>query len=234
MFKNKIENFLNNIYFEKFIIVLILLNLIVFVLDTIKSFHTAFADYITYFEAISVAIFTIEYFLRVVVIKNVKTLFAPMMVIDFLAIAPYYLAFCSVNTVFLRVFRLSRILRILKIGRYSEAVDNIIKAFRDKKEELIITLSVFCIGILISSILIYFAENEAQPNVFSSIPKCFYFSIITFTSVGYGDISPVTNLGKIICSITSILGIGLHGLFIGVVGVAFMSALKKEDSKNSA
>lgn len=149
------------------------------------------------------------------------------MIIDFWAIFPYYLSFCPINTIFLRICRFSRVIRILKIGRYSDALENIKNGFKSKKEELIITFSIFCIGILISSILLYFAENPAQPELFSSIPKCFYFAIITFTSVGYGDISPVTTAGKIISSITAILGIGLHGLFIGVIGAAFMQAFKK-------
>lgn len=225
MFKEKIDKILNNIYFEKLILTLIFLNLAIFILDTIGSFHNAFNYQIKIFEIFSIIIFTFEYLLRLISLKNFKSLFKPMMIIDFLAIAPYYLSFCSTNTVFLRIFRLSRVLRILKIGRYSEALNNIIKAFKNKKEELIITFSIFCTGILISSILIYFAEHNAQPLVFSSIPKCFYFSIITFTSVGYGDISPITTLGKILCSIVAILGIGLHGLFVGVIGAAFINAL---------
>lgn len=226
MFKVKINQFLHNQIFERSIITLIFLNLIVFVLDTMSSFHNAFNSYIKVFEVFSIAIFTIEYVLRLVTLERFKDLFKPMMIIDFWAIFPYYMSFIMVNTVFLRVFRLFRVLRVLKIGRYSEALENIKNGFKSKKEELIITLSIFCIGILISSILLYFAENQAQPELFSSIPKCFYFAIITFTSVGYGDISPVTATGKIISSLTAILGIGLHGLFIGVIGAAFMQAFR--------
>ena len=82
-------------------------------------------------------------------------------------------------------------------------------------------------GILISAILMYLTEHDAQPYIFSSIPKCIYFAIITFTSVGYGDITPVTRLGEIVCSITAIFGIGIHGLFIGVIGTALMEVFKK-------
>lgn len=222
----RIKQFLQNSIIEKSILTLIVLNLIVFVLDTISSFHNAFNSYIKLFELFSIIVFTIEYFLRLLTLKSIKELFQPMMFIDFWAIFPYYLSFFPINTVFLRVFRLMRVIRILKIGRYSQAMDNIINSFKEKREELIITFSIFCIGVLISSILLYFAENQAQPELFSSIPKCFYFTIITFTSVGYGDISPITTAGKIICSITAILGIGLHGLFIGVIGSAFMQVLK--------
>lgn len=226
MLKNKIRCLINNHHFEKSILTLIVLNLIIFILDTISSFHNAFNSYIKLFELLSIIVFTIEYILRLFTLKNFKDLLEPMMIIDFWAILPYYLSFCPVNTVLLRTFRLLRVIRIFKIGRYSQALDNIINIFKEKKEELIIALSIFCIGILVSSILLYFAENQAQPEMFSSIPKCFYFAIITFTSVGYGDIHPLTTIGKIICSISAILGVGLHGLFIGVIGAAFMSAFK--------
>lgn len=230
MFKTKINQLLNNQKFEKIIFILIILNLIVFILDSIKSFHYTFASGIKYFEIVSIIIFTIEYLLRVINCKSFKDIFKPMMLIDFFAVAPYYLSFCPINTVFLRIFRLSRLIRILKIGRYSQALENILNAFKQKKEELIITFSIFFISILISSILMYLVENPSQPHVFSSIPKCFYFSIITFTSVGYGDISPVTDLGKLLASIIAILGVGLHGLFIGVIGVALMNAFTKQKS----
>jgi voltage-gated potassium channel len=147
------------------------------------------------------------------------------MLIDFFAVAPFYIN--STNTIFLRVLRFSRFLRVLKVSRYSQALNNIIDAFKAKKEELIITFSFLAVGILISAILIYLTEHDAQPHIFSSIPKCIYFAIITFTSVGYGDITPVTRLGEIVCSITAIFGIGIHGLFIGVIGAALMEVFKK-------
>lgn len=210
---------------EKPILILIVLNLVVFILDSMNSFHTNFNDYIRKFEVFSIVIFTVEYVLRVLTINNLKDLFKPMMLIDFFAVAPFYIN--STNTIFLRVLRFSRFLRVLKVSRYSQALNNIIDAFKAKKEELIITFSFFAVGILISAILMYLTEHDAQPYIFSSIPKCIYFAIITFTSVGYGDITPVTRLGEIVCSITAIFGIGIHGLFIGVIGTALMEVFKK-------
>lgn len=125
MLKNKINNILNNRIFEKSIFVLIILNLIIFIMDSVKTFHNTFLIQIKYFELFSIIIFSIEYLLRVIVCNNLRDLFKPMMLIDFFAVAPYYLSFCPVNTVFLRIFRLSRLLRILKIGRYSQALENI-------------------------------------------------------------------------------------------------------------
>lgn len=231
--KEKLKHIINNSIVEKFIMCLIILNLITFVLDSMQSVHIVLGAWFHKFEVISILIFTIEYVCRILCIDRITDIFKPMMLIDLFAILPFYLAFCSFNAIFLRIFRLSRFIRLLKIGRYSHALDNIVQAFKDKKEELIITFSIFVISILIASILMYIAENPVQPDVFSSIPKCFYFSVITFTSVGYGDISPISNFGKIIASITAILGVGLHGLFIGIFSVALMNAFtKKDDNKN--
>lgn len=229
--KENLKQVINNNAVEKFIMVLIILNLITFVLDTMQGFHIKFGNLVHYFEVLSIIIFTIEYVCRIITIDKLKDIFKPMMLIDLFAILPFYLTFCSFNAIFLRIFRLSRLVRLLKIGRYSHALDNIVQAFKEKKEELIITFSIFLIAILIASILMYIAENPVQPEVFSSIPKCFYFSIITFTSVGYGDISPISDFGKAIASITAILGVGLHGLFIGIFSVALMSAFTKKDKK---
>ena len=210
---------------------LIVLNLTVYVLDSISGFHSLFNDWIRRFEVFSIIVFTVEYIMRVITLERVKDLFKPMLVIDLLAILPFYLSFCTVNAVFLRVFRLGRFLRFLKIGRYSKAVENIITAFKQKKEELIITCSLFFGAVLFASIIMYIVENPAQPEVFSSIPKTFYFTIITFTSVGYGDISPVTEFGKILTSIFAVLGIGFHGLFIGIFSVALMDAFRGKENE---
>jgi voltage-gated potassium channel len=112
----------------------------------------------------------------------------------------------------------------MKISRYSKAIDNIVRAFKSKKDELIVTVSIFAISILIASILMYIVENPVQPEAFSSIPKCFYFSIITFTSVGYGDISPISDLGKMLASLLATIGVGFHGLLIGIFSVAMIDA----------
>lgn len=224
----KINKILDNKFVEKGLILLIILNLCVFCLDTTNSFHLLFGKYIPYFEAFSIAIFTIEYILRLISLKNIKEVFKPMMIIDFFAIFPYYLTFCNMNTVFLRIFRLSRLIRILKINRYSDALNNIVNGFKEKKEELIITFSIFCVSILLFSILIYFAEHDAQPDIFSSIPQSLSFGVSIFTTANFGDVHPITTTGKILCGITSILGIAVHGVFIGIISMAFISIFNKD------
>lgn len=227
--KEKIRNFLENIYVDNFLIGLILLNFIVFIFQTDTNFYNMFKAYIDKFELISIIIFTIEYILRVVSISKIKDILRPMMVIDFLAVFPYYLSFITVNTVFLRILRVVRILRIAKLARYTTALEKIKNSFINKKDEIIVTAAIFFVGLTIASIAIYFAENQTGNSSFASIPSSFWWSVVTFTSVGYGDTYPITTIGKFIGAFTAIMGIGLHALLIGVIGAAFIDITKKSD-----
>lgn len=225
--KQKLLKLLNNQYFEKFIITLIIVNFAVFIFDTDTNFHNKYSYYIKLLELFSVSVFTIEYLLRLCCLQTIKEVFKPLMIIDFLAIAPFYLTFVNVNTVFLRIVRLSRLLRASKLLRYTDAIQNIKNAFERKKNEIIVIVTVFFIAVTLFSILIYFAENSTGNATFSSIPSSFWWSIVTFTSVGYGDAFPTTTVGKIIGSIAAVLGVGMHGLLIGVLGAAFMDGINK-------
>lgn len=227
--RERIRNFLENIYVDNFLVGLILLNFIVFIFQTDINFYTTFKMYIEKFELVSIIIFTIEYVLRVISLSKIKDIFRPMMIVDFLAVFPYYLSFITVNTVFLRILRIVRILRIAKLARYTTALDKIKKSFTDKKDEIIVTAVIFFICLTIASIAIYFAENQTGNPNFASIPSSFWWSVVTFTSVGYGDTYPITTLGKFIGALTAIMGIGLHALLIGVIGAAFIEITKKAD-----
>ena len=149
------------------------------------------------------------------------------MIVDFLAVFPYYMSFVTVNTIFLRALRLFRLLRIAKLARYTTALERMKKAFLKHKDEIVVTAMLFLIGLTIASILIYFAENQTGNKAFSSIPSAFWWAVVTFTSVGYGDTYPITTIGKFIGAFTAIMGVGLHALLIGVVGAAFIDATKK-------
>ena len=231
--KKKINNFLENTITCKFLVFLILANLAVFIADTDKDFSHKYSATVYYFEVISVAIFSIEYFLRILSLEKIKDIFKPLMMIDLLAILPFYLSFIKVNTNFLRILRMFRLLRIFKVGRYTNAFENIKKGFVSHKNELIVTGLIFLSGIIVSSTLMYYAEGQINPNAFGSIPRAFWWSVITFTSVGYGDVYPVTAVGKIIASFTAIMGVGLHGLLVGIIGAAFMSVLKSNNDVES-
>ena len=228
--KKKINGFLENAITCKFLIFLILSNLAVFIADTDTSFDHTYSTIIYYFEATSVVIFSIEYILRILCLDKIKDILKPLMIIDLLAILPFYLSFIKINTIFLRILRMFRLFRIFKVSRYTDAFENIKKGFVSHKNELIITGLIFLSGIIISSTLMYYAEGHINPNSFGSIPRAFWWSVITFTSVGYGDVYPVTTVGKFIASITAIMGVGLHGLLVGIIGTAFMSVLKSNNN----
>lgn len=228
--KKNIEKFLESTAVSKFLIFLILANLTVFIADTDVKFSNKYSIYIYCFEVISIAVFTVEYILRLISQEKLKDIFKPLMIVDLFAILPFYLSFMHINVIFLRLLRMFRLLRIFKIGRYTDAFANIKNGFASRKHELMVIFLIFFSGIIISSALMYFAEGQINPNAFGSIPRAFWWSIITFTSVGYGDVCPITTIGKIIASITAIMGVGLHGLLIGIIGAAFMNVLAKKES----
>src|SRR5574344_98309 len=232
--KKQIKNILDNSKFEKFIILLIILNLVVFTLQTEPSINKYFYPVFNGFEIFCVVVFSIEYLMRVFTLKKFKDIFNFYMVVDFLAIAPFYLSLLSINTTILRGLRLFRIFRVAKLTRYDDAVTNITNAFRKRKYELVITAWICIFAIFISSTLIYYAENQTGSVMFSSIPRSSWWSIVTITTVGYGDAIPVTALGKMVASMTAILGVGLHGLLIGIISTAFMDAINVKVKEKKA
>ena len=170
--------------FDIFIMTLIVVNVIVFVFSTEKSISKYHEEFFFYFELISVLIFTVEYVLRLWSINEdsryrasikgrIKFIFAPMTIIDLLAILPFYISFGSVNLLGLMVLRLFRVLRLIKIGRYYNSLTIIKNVLKNKKEELILTSVIFIFLLFISATLMYYAEYDAQPDVFSKLNKFF-------------------------------------------------------------
>lgn len=233
------------VVFEEVILILILLNTLAVILDTVRSIHTNYQSFLKGFEFFSVIVFSIEYIFRLStcirkekykspIIGRAKYIVSPMALIDLFAVLPFYLPFLiSVDLRFLRILRIARIFRILKIARYSSAVEKMGRVFKAKKEELLITIGSVFVLIIISSSLIYHVENAAQPQVFSSIPASMWWAVTTLTTVGYGDAYPVTPLGKIIGSFIAILGIGLVALPAGIISSGFMEEVRnsKKDKK---
>ena len=231
MLRQKINKFLELKQVEYTIIFFILLNLAVFILQTDVNINLMFGKVFNVIEIISVIVFTIEYFLRVICLEKFKDIFSPLLMIDLIAILPFYLSFITVNTIFLRILRLTRLLRLAKLGRYATAWQNIKDAFISRKDELTITLFIFLSAVLCSSILIYFAENQTGNSAFQSVLSSFWWSVVTMTTVGYGDVYPITTFGHIIASLTAIFGVGLHGLLIGVISSALFDIIQKRKEK---
>lgn len=228
--KNLIENY-NSIQgkmFSLFIQSLILISLIGFCFETLPNITESNRQILRIIEVVTVVIFTIEYALRIVVSDNKTTfIFSFFGMVDLLAILPFYLS-TGVDLRSIRAFRLFRVIRIFKLARYNKAVKRYSIAFNIIKEELILFLFVSIIVIFLSAIGIYYFENAAQPQKFSSIFDSLWWSIITLTTVGYGDMTPITVGGKIFTFIILIVGLGIVAIPAGLVASSFSKAREME------
>ncbi|MCI0486018.1 MAG: ion transporter, partial [Blastocatellia bacterium] len=159
---------------------------------------------------------------------RIRFALTPLALIDLVAILPFYLPMIfALDLRFVRILRLFRVLRLFKMARYSESLKTLGNVLKLKKEELVVSLLVLSILLVFASSLIYYAENESQPEVFSSIPAAMWWGIATLTTVGYGDIYPVTPAGKILGAIIAVLGIGMFALPAGVLASGFAEEIQK-------
>lgn len=226
--------------FDTFMISLILLNVLAIVLETVRSINQAFGDLFFAFEVFSVAVFTVEYLTRVWACtadptadpahplwQRLKYMTSPMAVIDLLAFLPFYLsAFFGVDLRLLRVFRL---LRLLKLSRYSPALAIIWAVLADQQKALTAAFLVMLTSLLFSSSIVFLLEKDVQPDKFSSIPEAMWWAVATLTTVGYGDVTPITPLGRFFGVITMFLGIGMFALPTGVIATGFANEVRKRD-----
>lgn len=227
--------------FDLFIMALIVLNVIAVITETVEELYTEYKVFYDSFEFISVMIFTVEYIIRIwtctvkkkyahPVWGRIKYVFSIEAIIDLLAIMPFYLPLIvPVNALFLRILRLFRLLRIFKLGRYSTAFQMVINAIRRRSEELIIVMTLVLVMLILASSLMYYIENEAQPEVFTSIPATMWWGVATLTTVGYGDVYPITPLGKMLGAFIAILGIGVFALPAGIIATSFESEMLTRD-----
>jgi voltage-gated potassium channel len=216
-------------YFDYFIQLIIVLSLISFSLETLPNISKEFRLVLEKFEFVSIVIFSIEYVLRVLVTKKpLRYIFSFYGIIDILAILPFYLnRFLDLR--FLRAFRVFRIFRALKLIRYNKALNRFSVAFKIVKEELVLFFIVILIMLFIVSAGIYSFENEAQPEIFKSVFHSGWWSIVTLTTVGYGDVYPITLGGKVFTFFVLMIGIGVVAVPAGLVGTALSKARELED-----
>lgn len=222
------------------LVILIILSVLASMLQTVQSLHERYYNAFYYFEVVTIIIFTIEYLVRIWTIPEhpsysgeisgrLRYIFSPLALIDLASILPFYLPFIiPLDLRFLRLLRLLRMLRILKLGRYSDAALLIIRVIKDKIDELTVTFMVSGIILVLSSCLIYIAEHEVQPQKFTDIFATLWWSVITMTSVGYGDVFPITPFGKFLACIIALLGVGLFALPISILGAGFVGEIQKK------
>ncbi|KSA14984.1 ion transporter [Maribacter dokdonensis] len=216
--------------FAYFIQALIFISIISFSYETIPDLDVTTRKVLRAIEVFCVIIFSIEYLLRIYVADHkLNFVFSFYGVIDFLAILPFYLAL-GIDLRSLRALRFLRLFRILKLMRYNRAIKHFTKAIALAKEEILLFLIVTLILIYFSAVGIYYFENEVQPENFSSIFDSLWWAIITLTTVGYGDVYPVTVGGKVFTFFILMIGLGIVAIPTGIISSALTKSVdKKED-----
>jgi voltage-gated potassium channel len=223
-------------------LILISLNVIAAILETEGALYSRYKIFFDVFETFSVMIFTLEYVLRLWTCTEYPThsnpltgrlrfALSPFMLIDLASFLPFYIPIWGLDLRMIRVIRLFRLFRVMKMGRYSRSLSTIQKVLRTKKEELGITIFSGAILLIIASTLLYLIEHDAQPDAFASIPDAMWWGVVTLTTVGYGDVYPVTVLGKIIGALIAMLGIGLFALPAGIIASGFATELQAKPSE---
>lgn len=217
---------------------LISLNVLSVILETLPFLNNKYQLFFESFEIFSVVIFSIEYIIRVwCSVENqcknfthpfwgrLRYMLTPMALIDLIVILPLYLGFFL--TIDLRFMRVLRLLRVFKLTRYSSSMTLLLQVLADEARSIAAAFFVLCMLIIMASSLTYMAEHQAQPENFSSIPATMWWAIITMTSVGYGDVIPITNIGKVLASIISIISVGIVALPAGLLASGFSEAIRK-------
>lgn len=222
--------------FEFVLVATIILNILLIVLDSIPSVHVPYASLFSGFETFSLVFFTIEYIARVYsIVENpkyahpfrgrLKYMRTPIAIVDLLAILPFYFRFLTVDLRFLRIFRLMALFRMFKIARYLHALTIFQRVLKDRKEQLVLSFIFILFILIVISFVMFYVENAAQPDKFSSIPETMWWGIATLTTVGYGDVVPITSLGKFLGGIFAIAGVGLLALPAGILSSGFFEML---------
>jgi voltage-gated potassium channel len=232
-----------NILFDYLIISLIILNVFAIAIETIGNLDPSFNRVLKIFEILSVSVFTIEFCMRIYVsdlthpskskFKSIlKFVLSGYGLIDLFAILPFYIPFIiKIDLRFIRVLRLIRFFRILKISRYNTTLKLIGSVIKDKKTELGMTLFVTSLILVIASFLMYHIEGPIQPDKFPNVFATLWWAIATLTTIGYGDVYPITGLGKLLSGCIALMGIGLVALPTGIISAGFIGKLNETKSE---
>lgn len=225
---------------DRVIVALILLNVGAIILESMAGYGDRYATWLHAFEVFSLAVFSAEYLLRLwsiveeprfsrPIVGRLRWMATPVALVDLAAIAPAF--FLRTDLRFVRVLRL---LRVLKLSRYSEGFRILGAVFRAKRHELLSSLLIVMVTLVLASSFMYYAERDAQPDVFSSIPAAMWWGIITLTTIGYGDAFPVTTLGKLLGGAAALAGILVLALPVGILASGFTEEMTARHRKADA
>jgi voltage-gated potassium channel len=213
---------------------LIVANVIVVILETVQDLHTRFETAFLVIDIVSVAVFSVEYALRIwsivesddpryqgAIRGRLRWMRTPMAIADIVAILPFLIHVLPVDDMrIVRALRLLRLERLVLLGRYSKSLDMLRTAIRHSRQELAASLGIIGLVLVIAASMMYFVEHNVQPQHFSSIPATLWWAVITLTSVGYGDVFPITPLGKLIGGVIAMLGIFVVAIPSGIITTA--------------
>jgi voltage-gated potassium channel len=216
-------------WFAFFIQALILLSLVTFSIETLPSLRPQTRTLLKVIEIFCVVVFTVEYILRIYVADSKpKFIFSFFGIIDLVAILPFYLSF-GVDLRSLRALRFLRLFRILKLVRYNKAMNHFVLAIKTAKEEIMLFIFITLMLIYFSAVGIYYFENQAQPEHFTSIFDSLWWAIITLTTVGYGDVYPITVGGKVFTFFILMIGLGIVAIPTGIISSALTRSVDKRE-----
>ena len=223
--------------FSGFIVVLIILNVSAIIFESYKPIGEMYHQEFLLFNIFSVIVFTLEYFARIWVSvesphsdssspirSRVKYSLSPVSLIDLLAIAPFYLSF--IFAIDLRYLRMLRMLRLLKLTHYFKGLRLFMDVLRKELPSIGAAIIIMSVLVIMSASVMYGVEHEAQPDVFDSIPSAIWWSVVTMTTVGYGDVTPITFLGKFISIFIMLLGVGIVALPAAMLAAKFGDELR--------
>ena len=236
-----------NDYLGKFVngslFLLIFANVIAIILESVASIEQEYGHIFQAFDTFSVIIFTLEYFARIwssvdlpeyegqqtPFKTRLKYMITPMAIVDLLAIIPFYLSmFFVLDLRFLRVFRL---LRIFKLTRYSAAMKILISVLKEEMPALVAAYFIMFTIIILASSGIYLLEHKIQPEEFGSIPSSFWWAVTTLTTVGYGDVTPITTAGRVFGGIITLVGMSMVALPTGIIASGFGNMFRRNRQK---
>ncbi len=223
-----------------FIITLISLNVIAVMLETIEDLHNKYEVFFNWFDRISVYIFTIEYVLRVWscthdpkyrhrITGRLRYMFTWGAIIDLLAFLPFYIhLFSGLDLRTLRILRLLRFFRLFRLTAYTRSAQMIFNVFKSRANELILSFVLTIFLIIIASCILYFAEHLHPENKdkFTSIPATLWWAVVTLTTTGYGDMVPLTIVGKIFTGVIMLTGVAFFALPAGIITAGFLEEIK--------
>ena len=226
-----------------FLFTLITLNLAAITLESVESVSTKWSLELLIFEFLSVIVFSAEYILRIwsapdnrdlegrtPARKRLNYIFSFTGLIDLIAILPTLLQFIWVGAD-LRLLRVMRLARLLKLSHYTTALEDLVSAIHSERQAFGAASYLMAVALFLSSSMIYVAEHDAQPEAFPSIPETMWWAIVTLTTVGYGDVSPVTGVGKLIGALTAMMGVCTVALLTGIVGAGFSKQMSKQHAE---